>query len=87
LKDSVITDIPRDMLPELIELAGKVDFNQVIVVGFTPPGYEAGWINNGYPIPDPVRIQQTVAAALADPGSFAADGSSFLPAACGWSGG
>jgi LCP family protein required for cell wall assembly len=83
LTGSVLTDVPRDELPELIELLDSVDFAEVVVLGFVPPGYTAGWVPPGYPIPDPASIQQTVASVLA---GTANQGETFatLPSACSW---
>ncbi|MGH2534980.1 MAG: LCP family protein [Thermomicrobiales bacterium] len=83
LTDSILTDVPRDELPELIALLDKVDFAEIVVLGFVPPDYTAGWVPPGYPIPDPAWIQQTVASVLNGAGD---QGEAFatLPNACEW---
>lgn len=83
LTDSLLTDVPRDDLPALIEMLDKVDFADVVVLGFVPPEYTAGWVPPGYPIPDPAWIQQTVAAVLNDTGDLGA-AIATLPSACSW---
>ncbi|MGH2559973.1 MAG: LCP family protein [Thermomicrobiales bacterium] len=83
LTDSVLTDVPRDELPELIELLDAVDFAEVVVLGFVPPDYTAGWIDPGYPIPDPAWIQQTVASVL-DGTSDQGEAFATMPSACSW---
>ncbi|HEV8423779.1 MAG TPA: LCP family protein [Actinomycetes bacterium] len=66
LKRSVVTDIPANRLPGLIEAAGGQPV-QVVAVGFTPPTYNAGW-SSGYPIPDVPKIQGAVRRMLGQAG-------------------
>jgi LCP family protein required for cell wall assembly len=57
-KRSVVTDIPADRLPGLIEAASGKSI-RVATIGFTPPNYNIGW-SSGYPIPDVAKIQSAV---------------------------
>jgi LCP family protein required for cell wall assembly len=58
LKRSVVTDLPANRLPILIQAAGDQPI-KVATVGFTPPTYNLGW-SAGYPIPNIHKIQATV---------------------------
>jgi LCP family protein required for cell wall assembly len=65
---SVRTDIPRDLVPELLGLANKVDTRSIRSVIFTPPFYQTECLNcppRGYIIqPKVSRIRQAVADAF-----------------------
>ena len=70
---SLHTDIPRELLPELLRLAEKVDTRSIRSVIFTPPFYQAECFNcppRGYIIqPRVSRIRAAVAEAFnIDPG-------------------
>lgn len=67
IEDSVRTNIPLRLLPDLLELGPRIDHERVMTVGFGPPEYR-GPDNR----PDVERIQARVAAVLADPGAAAA---------------
>jgi LCP family protein required for cell wall assembly len=58
LKRSVVTDIPANRLPVLVQAAGDKPIT-VASVGFGPPNYNIGW-SSGYPIPDVHKIRATV---------------------------
>ncbi|GAA2844474.1 hypothetical protein GCM10010517_00670 [Streptosporangium fragile] len=58
--NAVSTDIPREMLPALVDLAGKVKNAEIRSLQFVPP-----LINTGYPDYD--LIKREAAAALAKP--------------------
>jgi LCP family protein required for cell wall assembly len=87
-KERVLTDIPLDMLPELIELADRVDTDEVIAVGLTPPDYVAAWTNE-QPYPNPILntelVRAAVQAARAGTPEAVAVSLPTLPGACGWS--
>ncbi|MEJ7652933.1 MAG: LCP family protein [Chloroflexia bacterium] len=59
IKDNVETDIPVELLPELIKLGDSIDKDDVVTIGFSPPTYNSGWID-GYPVPNVDLIRQTV---------------------------
>ena len=48
---NVSTDIPRRVLPDLVELVAGIDQRKIVSLGFVPPTYSAGWVG-GYPVPD-----------------------------------
>ncbi|MFN3336375.1 MAG: LCP family protein, partial [Thermomicrobium sp.] len=81
VQGAVRTDVPLDALPFLVELALSIEPTAVVTVGLTPPAYNRGWADGGYPIPDPVRIQEAVERALTDEMSPPAE---TLPTACAW---
>jgi len=61
-EENVDTDIPFDLLPDLIRLLGVVDMDNAIAVGFTPPDWTIGPNR-----PDIPRIREAVALAITDP--------------------
>lgn len=72
IQDSVLTDIPIRQLPELIELADKVDTERIVSVRFipnapefagTPTSYIGGWTEDRFPIPNVDLIRETVNTA------------------------
>ena len=68
IENNVVTDIPLDALPDLIELIARVDIAEALTVGFTPPEWIAGRTPSGHPIPDIVKIRAAVQQAIS--GSF-----------------
>ncbi|MEN8039935.1 MAG: LCP family protein [Actinomycetota bacterium] len=64
IEESVITDIPLAMLPDLVRIAGTVDLDNVATVGLVPPTYSAGRTPLKYPIPDTERIRWKVRDVL-----------------------
>jgi LCP family protein required for cell wall assembly len=75
-EESVTTDIPLTFLPELVKIAGSVDFNNVTTVGFVPPTYSAGRTPAKYPIPNVDRIRWKVRDVLENGVTQGADGES-----------
>lgn len=61
MQEYVTTDIPITFLPELVQIAGTIDFDNVATVGLTPPRYSAGRTPGKYPIPYVSRMQWKVA--------------------------
>jgi LCP family protein required for cell wall assembly len=86
LADSLLTDIPREALPDLIELADQVDLSAVATIGFTTRTYMNGYIPPGYPVPNPAVIQQAVVDAFAQSVEVVAQTYGTLPGACSWAG-
>jgi anionic cell wall polymer biosynthesis LytR-Cps2A-Psr (LCP) family protein len=83
--DAVTTNVPLDDLPQLIELLGAVDFNQMYTLGFTTPEYMAGYAGQPYyPIPSTERISESVHDVLTGPAETIAASLGTLPTACGW---
>ena len=62
IEGHVVTSIPIEMLPDLLEVLPSVDPDRVVTVGFGPPEYR-GWDHR----PDVDRIQQRVRQILLDP--------------------
>ena len=61
---SVVTDIPVAFLPDLVDVLGGVNLEQVSTVGLVPPTYNSGRTPEGYPIPNVGRIRAKVADVL-----------------------
>ena len=72
---SVRTDIPRELVPQLLGLADRVDMRSIRSVIFTPPFYQVECLNcppRGYIIsPRITRIRQAVADAFSVDPAFA----------------
>ncbi len=66
IEDNVVTDVPASFLPELVRIAGKVNFNDIATVGFVPPTYNDGRALGGYPIPDVDKIRWKVDKVIAE---------------------
>jgi polyisoprenyl-teichoic acid--peptidoglycan teichoic acid transferase len=66
IEDYVLTDIPRNFLPDLVRVAGKIDFGDIATVGLVPPTYVLDRAPGGYPIPDVERIRNKVRQVLSD---------------------
>jgi LCP family protein required for cell wall assembly len=65
LKRYVKTNIPVRLLPDLISVLSERR-PQVTTIGFAPPAFNSGW-ENGYPIPDAVKIRRTVRTTISSP--------------------
>jgi polyisoprenyl-teichoic acid--peptidoglycan teichoic acid transferase len=70
VRENVVTDIPLDMLPDLIPLWDVVDTENIISIGFNPPDYLAGQSSDGHNLPEFERILETVQEALENPDQF-----------------
>lgn len=64
VQSSTVTNIPVSFLPDLVEFASKLDFDDIATVGFNPSYYAPTW-NRG-PIPDPDRIRWKVQKVLTE---------------------
>ena len=64
IERSVVTDIPLILLPDLVDILGRVDMHSIATVGLVPPRYNSGRAPGGYPIPNVSRIQAKVAEVL-----------------------
>lgn len=71
---NVTTDIPRSVLPELVELVAGVDQRKVVSLGFVPPDYSAGSVGADYPVPDIPAIRAGTRTAIG-PGGVRGAGS------------
>ncbi len=61
---SVVTDIPLSLLPDLVDIVGRIDLDRIATVGFVPPTYNNGRASGGYPIPNVSRIRWKVDQVL-----------------------
>ncbi len=89
LKQSVRTDIPRELVPQLLGLAQRIDTHAIRSVIFTPPFYQQECLNcppRGYIItPNVQRIRAAVAEAFTiDPNFEAARDALTAEAAQVW---
>lgn len=60
MEQYVTTDIPVSFLPDLVRIAGTIDFDNVATVGLAPPRYNAGRTPLGYPLPNVERMRWKV---------------------------
>lgn len=64
LKRSVTTDIPVELLPDLIDVGASLDFEDIATVGFSPPDWIAGYDHKRHPVPDIPKIRAMVEETL-----------------------
>ncbi len=64
IENYVTTDIPLTFLPDLVQIAGGIDYNDIATVGFVPPTYNSGRTPRKYPIPNVERIRWKVRQVL-----------------------
>lgn len=74
IRENVTTDIPLDMLPDMIMLREEVRMDQLVTVGFDPPEYLAGRSSEGHNLPATERIRETVRQALETPSELQEQG-------------
>jgi LCP family protein required for cell wall assembly len=82
LETHVTTDLPMDLIPELVRLAPRVSSDQIRVIGFDHT-WRAGRTADGAAIPDIVRIREAVQKTLEDGDAAAELGVTTAKAACG----
>ncbi len=73
IKTSVETDIPLDMVPDLIDLVSLMDTDQALSLRLIPPTYVAGWTEDLYSIPDVELIREHAQIATTLPPAEAAE--------------
>lgn len=56
-RGELASDIPRTMLPALVDLANEVERERITSIGLVPPDFISGRVD-GYPIPDVGKIRQ-----------------------------
>lgn len=76
------TDVPLDLIPELIRLAPQISPDEIRVLGFDAK-WRVGRTPDGAAIPDIERIRDAVQTIVADPGSAFDVGATTAGAACG----
>lgn len=81
IENKMSTDVPAELLPELVRLAPRVELKRIRVVGFDPT-WSVGWTNDGHAIPDVKRIRETVALMIDDPAAAEEFGVTTAKAAC-----
>ena len=64
IEEFVVTDIPVSFLPDVVRVAGKIDFANIATVGLVPPTYHNDRAPGGYPIPDVGKIRWKVGKVL-----------------------
>jgi len=64
MEQYVTTDIPVSFLPDLVRIAGTIDYQNVATIGFVPPTYNSGRTPGHYPIPNVDRIRAKVRQVL-----------------------
>ncbi|MGI9666890.1 MAG: LCP family protein [Acidimicrobiia bacterium] len=69
IKETMITDIPIDRLPELVQLVPSMDLESVVSVRFIPPEYHLKYRDDGQPgrVPNTELIHQHVDLVIEDP--------------------
>ena len=72
IKDNLKTDIPIDSLAELIKVRAKVETDEMVAVGFTPPDYITGRNELGYNVLDLELVRATVRQVIDDPQAWLA---------------
>ena len=82
IEANMSTDLPVELLPELIRLAPRVDPGSVSVIGFDSK-WGAGRTQDCAVIPDVERIRAAVVSMIEDPGSAETFGAATPEAACG----
>lgn len=86
LEAHVTTDVPVDLLPALVRVAGNIHSADVLTLRFVPPDYTRGTDSRGQPIPDVPAIHGSVESIMRN----LADGSQPLTSgatagtACAW---
>lgn len=81
IENNMSTDIPVELLPELVRLAPRIDTGRTVVIGFDP-SWSVGRTRDGHAIPDVERIRQAVAGMIEDPGTAEEVGATTAGAAC-----
>ncbi|MFP4072633.1 MAG: LCP family protein [Actinomycetota bacterium] len=82
VETNMSTDMPVDLLPELVRLAPRVEPADVRVIGFDST-WNAGRTSDGHAIPDIERIRETVVQTIEDPASAEEMGVATAESACG----
>jgi LCP family protein required for cell wall assembly len=69
IKDTVITDIPIDVLPQLVDLKPIIDLENLVSVRFIPPEYHLKFRDDGKPgrVPNIDLVHEHVALVIQDP--------------------
>lgn len=71
IEENISTDMPVEMVPDLIRLMIRVDGDRIRVLGFDA-SWKAGSTADGHPIPDVIRIREAVRQLIDDPNNATA---------------
>jgi LCP family protein required for cell wall assembly len=82
VETNLSTDMPVELVPELIRLAPRIAGSQIRVVGFDAT-WRVGTTADGHAIPDVDRIRATVRQTIEDPAAATDSGVTTAGAACG----
>jgi len=82
VESSMSTDLPVDLLPELVRLAPRVEPESVRVIGFDST-WNVGRTDDGHAIPDIERIRQTVVQMIEGSAPAEELGVATAESACG----
>lgn len=82
LRDSARTNIPVDLIPELIRQVARLDFNEIETIAFQPGYYVPDRDFGRYPIPDPERIRDKVRSMLEESSSGPATSATVIESEC-----
>lgn len=81
VQSNLMTDLPVDMVPELIRLTPMVSAGDILLVGFDE-SWGVGKTNRGRVIPDVERIREAIRITLESPGDAAELGATTIEAGC-----
>jgi polyisoprenyl-teichoic acid--peptidoglycan teichoic acid transferase len=81
VRDNVQTNVPLEILPDLVMLRDDIRMDEVLAVGFIPPDYILGRSSQGFSLPDVELIQETVQTAINDPDTYLASAEGADPIA------
>ncbi|MCP3975593.1 MAG: LCP family protein [bacterium] len=64
IKNNLLTDIPLERLPDLIQIIPKLDPGRIVAIGLQPPTYTGARTADFYPTPNLEAIHSAVATVL-----------------------
>ncbi|TVR69354.1 MAG: LytR family transcriptional regulator [Sphaerobacteraceae bacterium] len=70
VQENVTTNIPMDMLPDLVMLRDTIRMDQIVSIGFVPPDFLGGESSQGHNLPAFDLILETVQTALENPEQY-----------------
>jgi LCP family protein required for cell wall assembly len=82
IENNMSTDLPVELLPELVRLAPRVETENIRVIGFDAT-WSAGRTSDGHAIPDIERIRAIVVQMIEDPSAAESLGVATADTACG----
>ncbi len=82
LDGSLVTDLPVSFAADMIEMAARLDFSDVVTVGIQPSYYAPGYDVLGHPVPDLDRIRGKVASVIKDQDAGVRADASGEPSEC-----